>query len=67
MKNIYLPLGYLVGRCLYLLNTKSRKVVFIDTARCFPKRSRAEVDDLVKHHFIEQARLRIKVWMGGTS
>ena len=63
MKNIYRPLGSLVGQCLYLLNTKSRKITFIDTAHCFPKRSRAEVEDLVKHRFIEQARLRIKVWL----
>jgi lauroyl/myristoyl acyltransferase len=63
MKDIYRPLGSLVGQCLYLLNTKSRKIAFIDTARCFPERSRAEVEDLVKHHFIEQARLRIKAWI----
>ena len=63
MKNIYRPLGSLVGQCLYLLNTKSRKIAFIDIARSFPKRSRAEVEDLVKHRFIEQARLRIKVWI----
>ena len=44
-------IGIAIGRLLYPLLSRFRKIAFINISNCFPEKNLAEVQDLVKQHF----------------
>ncbi|HIM53953.1 MAG TPA: lipid A biosynthesis acyltransferase [Gammaproteobacteria bacterium] len=48
--------GYLIGRCLYLFNTESKKVVTKNISLCFPKLSAKSQRNLIKENLIETGK-----------
>ncbi len=49
-------LGYLLGRLLYALGRERRKVALINLRLCFPEKTEAEREDLVRRHFVAFSR-----------
>jgi KDO2-lipid IV(A) lauroyltransferase len=48
--------GYLIGKCLYLFNTESKKIVTKNIALCFPKLSVEAQNNLIKNTLIETGK-----------
>jgi len=48
--------GYLIGKCLYLFNTESKKVVTKNIALCFPKLNAKAQNNLIKNTLIETGK-----------
>jgi lipid A biosynthesis lauroyl/palmitoleoyl acyltransferase len=44
-------LGRIMGKCLYPLLSRFRKIATINIRRCFPEKTNRQVRDLVKKHF----------------
>lgn len=44
-------LGGMIGKLLYYLLSRFRKIAFTNISRCFPNKTKSEVEDLVKQNF----------------
>jgi len=44
-------IGIGIGKLLYLILTRFRKIAFVNISRCYPTKSLSEVEDLVKQNF----------------
>ena len=44
-------IGIGIGKLLYPILTRFRKIAFVNISRCYPKKSLSEVEDLVKQNF----------------
>ncbi|QKQ23784.1 lipid A biosynthesis acyltransferase [Candidatus Ruthia endofausta] len=48
---IQLMMGKIIGRILYLLLSRYRKIAFVNITKCFPNKNKVQVTRLVKQHF----------------
>ncbi len=48
---IQLMMGKIIGRILYPLLSRFRKIAFVNISKCFPNKNKAQVSRLVKQHF----------------
>ncbi len=46
-----LMMGKIIGRILYPLLSKFRKIAFVNISKCFPNKNKVQVTRLVKQHF----------------